>query len=280
MKPCLRCERKLPLESFSRHRSRADGRQPYCKACTAAISKASRDRQAARTNIPTPAAKRCARCGKLKPAHAFYGDARMRDGLYGHCRPCHNMLAAEWSARHPETRTEITRRTYLKHQARHQTRGRAYYWANRDRIVERKAVWAANNQRTRAFAQTRRKARKTGAAGSASDAQLLSRWAYYGGRCWMCGRAATAMDHVKPLICGGTQWPANQRPACGSCNSSKGGMWPLDELPARLAVLWSRRAQPGPVSGGAGVARRGVPGSGALPVRQARQAGVGVEVGG
>jgi HNH endonuclease len=44
----------------------------------------------------------------------------------------------------------------------------------------------------------------------------------WGGRCWMCGGQATATDHVKALVCGGSNWPANLRPICQPCNSRKG----------------------------------------------------------
>jgi len=55
--------------------------------------------------------------------------------------------------------------------------------------------------------------------------QIAAKLAYWGNRCWMCGSPATSLDHVKPLIAGGPHILANFRPACGRCNSSKGGRW-------------------------------------------------------
>lgn len=60
-----------------------------------------------------------------------------------------------------------------------------------------------------------------------SAAALAARWAMWGGKCWMCGTFATATDHVKPLCKGGSNWPANLRPACKPCNSRKGRRWPI-----------------------------------------------------
>jgi 5-methylcytosine-specific restriction endonuclease McrA len=58
--------------------------------------------------------------------------------------------------------------------------------------------------------------------GQASPEQIRARIDYYGGRCWMCGSPeADTLDHVIPLARGGTNWPANLRPACRSCNSRK-----------------------------------------------------------
>lgn len=70
--------------------------------------------------------------------------------------------------------------------------------------------------------------RKRQAAGHASRQQIQARIDFYGGLCWICRAApARAMDHVKPLACGGSNWPANLRPACTSCNSRKGARWPF-----------------------------------------------------
>lgn len=55
--------------------------------------------------------------------------------------------------------------------------------------------------------------------------QIAARMAYFGHKCWMCGDPATALDHVKPVSKGGSDCPANFRPACKSCNSRKGARW-------------------------------------------------------
>jgi len=70
-----------------------------------------------------------------------------------------------------------------------------------------------------------------------TDQRCIDRWAYYAGRCWICGQPATSWDHVKPLSAGGCWWPSNLRPACVSCNEFKGNKWPLDETFLRLLRL-------------------------------------------
>ena len=76
-------------------------------------------------------------------------------------------------------------------------------------------------------ARERRRQREESAPGTATAVQLAARWAYYGGRCWMCGRPATLFEHVKPLFRGGCNWPSNQRPSCWPCNGLKGIQWPF-----------------------------------------------------
>jgi 5-methylcytosine-specific restriction endonuclease McrA len=77
-------------------------------------------------------------------------------------------------------------------------------------------------------ANIRRRALNETASGFATPEQVEARWEYYRGKCWMCRKPATDMDHVKPLSRGGSNWPSNLRPACQSCNSRKGSRWPFE----------------------------------------------------
>jgi 5-methylcytosine-specific restriction endonuclease McrA len=51
--------------------------------------------------------------------------------------------------------------------------------------------------------------------------------------CCYCGVAAQHIDHIEPLINGGTSDSANLTSACGSCNTRKGGRSLLAFLMAR-----------------------------------------------
>lgn len=81
----------------------------------------------------------------------------------------------------------------------------------------------------------RRYARKCAAPGSHTLDQWLQRVALYGWRCAYCKVELTVetlrKDHVKPLIAGGSDWPANLVPACGSCNSKKSRKRWIPRLP-------------------------------------------------
>jgi len=44
----------------------------------------------------------------------------------------------------------------------------------------------------------------------------------------MCGAPWEHIDHVKPISKGGSNWPANLRPACEPCNLRKSDQWPYD----------------------------------------------------
>lgn len=75
---------------------------------------------------------------------------------------------------------------------------------------------------------TNQRKRRYGTKGYCTKAQWEARLAFYGNRCYMCGIDLSTLpqrqrtkDHVIPISRGGTDWPANLRPACQSCNSSK-----------------------------------------------------------
>lgn len=66
-----------------------------------------------------------------------------------------------------------------------------------------------------------RRARKAGAHGCASASQIRARIAFFGGKCAYCPAPYEHVDHVIALSRGGTNWPANLRPACANCNLVK-----------------------------------------------------------
>lgn len=93
------------------------------------------------------------------------------------------------------------------------------------------------NKLLRRVRSARRKARKLNAAGDASPEAIEARVAYYGGLCWMCREAeGTALDHVIPLAKGGSNWPANLRPACQPCNTRKHAKHPKEVYSPIVAV--------------------------------------------
>lgn len=100
---------------------------------------------------------------------------------------------------------------------------RAYHLANAEKIRERARLWKLTHRAEATANNARRRARLKGAAGwgYTTNQHVAWRWEMWGGRCWICNSAAEATDHVLPLNDGGPHWPANLRPICTSCNSSR-----------------------------------------------------------
>jgi 5-methylcytosine-specific restriction endonuclease McrA len=66
--------------------------------------------------------------------------------------------------------------------------------------------------------------RRKNAPGRATPEQVIARIAMWQ-RCWMCDGPWNEIDHVKPIARGGSHWPANLRPICGTCNRRKHAHW-------------------------------------------------------
>jgi 5-methylcytosine-specific restriction endonuclease McrA len=83
-------------------------------------------------------------------------------------------------------------------------------------------LWRLANPISYKLAGHNRRVRKLNATGVCTPEQLIDRFNFYGNRCAYC-RAETKLtvDHVIPLSRGGSNWPANLRPACDRCNKTK-----------------------------------------------------------
>lgn len=84
--------------------------------------------------------------------------------------------------------------------------------------------------------------------------KLLDQWKRQGKRCTYCGGIADTIDHVVPLVRGGTNHEGNLTPCCRPCNSSKAGYtvseWRTGRRLGRMkrAPQWKRKAaKPNPI---------------------------------
>ena len=135
---------------------------------------------------------------------------------------------AAWAADSIPIR-RANRRSYLKHRARRlvqaQEQSRAYYQQNRDAVRRRHAIYRVTHPEVMKAGAHNRRARVLAAEGHASGEQVQARIAMWGFRCYVCGAPWQEVDHVKPIAAGGSNWPANLRPICLSCNRRKGCRW-------------------------------------------------------
>lgn len=168
---------------------------------------------------------------------------------------------ARYLARKEEIRVKV-RAYYLANAQKMKEYRRVYYLKNKDKILAQTKAWQdahpetmiavkrkwreANPEKQRAatkrWAETHRtewllkagrhRALKAKASGVCPIDAARARIAYFGGRCAYCGGPYECLDHVKPLSRGGSNWPANMRPSCTPCNSSKGSLL-LSEWPGR-----------------------------------------------
>lgn len=148
------------------------------------------------------------------------------------------VLARQKSPEACERRRANYRRRYAEQKAERQAKERAQRAATPEKFREKeRRKREKNRERIREQARARyaanplpfwkrehaRRARLKNAPGRCSTEQLTARFAFFGWRCAYCGADnGLTVDHVIPLSCGGSNWPANLRPACRSCNPKKG----------------------------------------------------------
>lgn len=133
--------------------------------------------------------KTCSRCREAKPLDAFSYRAARADKRQAMCRPCAAEKVSEWRRQNPE-------------QTRKQTRRR------RERVQD-----STPEPFTRA--------------------DVLAEWERLGidpGTCYYCGAAdGSTIDHFWPISAeAGYNTPANLRPCCRYCQTSKGASGPLE----------------------------------------------------
>jgi 5-methylcytosine-specific restriction endonuclease McrA len=155
--------------------------------------------------------KLCKKCGSEKPLNEFYKDSSKKDGRRSHCIAC---LKSSYNP-------EYAKKRYQKNKDHVRARVKKWQADNAERFKFQQANWKRQNKdKRRGYNRTYREKLIPCKA-----SQISARFEYYGGNCWMCGKHADTIDHVKPIHLGGLHIPANIRPACRSCNSSKGARW-------------------------------------------------------
>lgn len=189
--------------------------------------------------------KACSACRETKDLSGFYRERRNKDGLSYICKACHRESVRRSREKSPDYREKdrVRSRAYMaahpdvaaRAQERYRSKAenieklnawqREYTQRNLAKKAEYYRAWRQTNPASASAQRHRRRALLNSAPGAATPEQISGRVAMWGEKCWVCSEKYAAMDHVKPLIKGGSNWPANLRPICKSCNGSKGGRW-------------------------------------------------------
>lgn len=148
----------------------------------------------------------CSRCGEDKPPTQFPKGRRQ-------CRPCRKSIQrAYYEANRPRILRQV--RAYAEaHQGERREWGRQWRERN-DRTREKHDYYMQNRTRILEGYHASR-----GARGFFSWEACLE---IYGGQCAHCGSSEyLEVDHIVPLSRGGTNWQFNIQPLCQSCNKRK-----------------------------------------------------------
>lgn len=192
--------------------------------------------------------KVCTRCKIEKPKTEFSKKANSKDGLRTGCKACAAAQMTKWHAANSEKRAAYKAEYRSSNIEKIAVYGAKYRAANRAKIAARKAEYrSANPEKVAAIhakyqaanpekgAEHRRnrKARVRNAEGEHASADILAILAGQRGLCANCqtklfksGKQKYHVDHVMPLVLGGSNWPTNLQCLCPTCNLSKGAKHP------------------------------------------------------
>ena len=143
---------------------------------------------------------------------------------------CHPEQQSRYSAEsrknYPERAKKHARNTYEKHKAKRLEHNREYRAANRAQLNSQKKEYVAKNPELIRVIKQKYRARRRGAEGQHSAADIQKIFKVQKGRCACCRikfkRSNFHIDHIVPLVRGGSNWPSNIQLLCAVCNIKKG----------------------------------------------------------
>lgn len=227
---CSSCKQQLSREAFTPGSKNKDGLDSRCRKCRAE-------------------AKRAYRLKNLEQARAkesVQAKARRKENLEKARKYGREYAAAE-RAINPEKSRKRVAKWSLNNRDKERAIRLAYRTTNADKEKARQAAWAKANPAKAAAKTQRRRVRKIGAVGdyTADDVAVIK--AAQKNQCafavlrypWCEGalRKSCHVDHIIPLVGGGTNHPRNLQLLCKPCNVRKSSIHPIDFAQANGALL-------------------------------------------
>lgn len=162
------------------------------------------------------------------------------------CKECRKADTRKWQLDNPEKREVVRKRSALKLRDQHNIQARAYTARHPERKRASALNWVANNPEKRLEVVRlyvkrnlkkynaywhKRRAALAGNGGSHTDTEVLRLLESQSGccaapNCAMSIRTVYHVDHVLPLVLGGTDDISNIQLLCPTCNLRKGSKHP------------------------------------------------------
>lgn len=152
------------------------------------------------------------------------------------CAECAAEDTAKWRAANSETWKASSKASKQRHQAKYSAKQRDQY---RSYPAPFREAWARYYESKKPYhiarstdAERIRRARKKGASGTHTAADVQAILSAQGHRCAYCRadlrKAKRHLDHIMPLALGGSNGPENLQWTCAPCNLSKGAKDPIE----------------------------------------------------
>jgi 5-methylcytosine-specific restriction endonuclease McrA len=207
------------------------------------------------------AAKKCSKCGEIKPLESFYKFKLGKFGRQAECKPCSNArrraFAAtrpeaeresrkEWARRHPPTEAQKTRKAAYRLSRKDVMRvySASWYERNKERLKPLRAAWHQENYADKRKPkmvqnQANRRARLRASGGSHTLEQVMDLLAKQRGKCAVCRCKIEKFhrDHITPLASGGSNDIFNIQLLCRPCNLNKKARDPVEYMQSKGFLL-------------------------------------------
>lgn len=175
--------------------------------------------------------KTCTKCKAEKPFSEFHKHSARPDGLQPFCKICK-------AKNHSDNREQISAQRAKHYSANRKevlAKQAAYQAANKEKVAEYQLKYRSANAEKYAQNNRNRRARKRNAEGRHTAADIARIFENQRGLCANChaklfnsGRQKFHVDHVVPLIKGGSNWPDNLQCLCPQCNNKKRAKDPIE----------------------------------------------------
>ena len=162
---------------------------------------------------PTPATP-AERMRRYRAAHPDRVLAQSKAYRTAHRDECRARCRASRIAHH-ESRLEYERMRRKEHP---------------DEISSCERAWRKNNPEKKLAVNRNRRARLCGNGGTHTAADVWAQYKRQNGKCYWCREKLDSyhVDHVVPIVLGGSNGPENLVVACPACNLAKGSKHPME----------------------------------------------------
>jgi len=170
--------------------------------------------------------KTCKKCGSLFDS---------RD-----CRVCHRKRSIAWNKENPEKRLKIIARYHEKYPEKQAARYIKYYAENKEKHKAGIYAWRANNIEAARIIVHNYRARKRANSGTLSKGLAEKLYKLQRGKCACCKQPLGDdyhMDHIMPIVRGGTNTDGNIQLLRAQCNMQKHAKHPIEFMQSRGFLL-------------------------------------------
>lgn len=223
-KRCSKCKLTKDSPDFYKSKNSKDGRRGRCRSCCIEdnLEAYHKNEEQNRQRVREFYRENTEKC--KESAKRWYYDPKNKDRIVENRKIYRALNRDELLTRLGEWRQKNLDREHEYRILKYWSDPEKYRKRARDSSsYETLREWRRTHKEEYLLQKARRRVLKMNCKGVCTPEQLKDRVDFYGRKCAYCVSGKfESVDHVIPLVDGGTNWPSNLRPSCRKCNSMKG----------------------------------------------------------